>query len=371
MKRLPDPVQKVNACVVGLDVHQNQSTWVMLDRQGKVLEEGAIPSRPERLEELYRRVVGRKKVHFAFEAGGSSLWVFDVLERLLKGDERIHVAHPKSVKAIANSTQKNDRNDAWWLAYLTYEGRLPEVWLPRARYRELRYATRERTALVQERTGTAKRIRAHLRQAGRTLPQGALSRATHRALVRSWLPELDRIPRLAIEESLEHWELLTRRIERWEKVIEELAGEWDEVVLLEKVLPGVGATLASCIVAESGPLHRFRNAKAYGRYTGLTPSERSSAGRTRFGRISREGNARLRWALTQAVTSCLRCQYGPGRSVGNWVRRREKRLGSRKKAKVAAARKFGEAVWRLFALGECFEIQRIFGCPPREAGQGA
>lgn len=371
MRRLPDPVTKVNAYVLGLDVHKRITVWVLLDRRGRRVNEGEIRSCPEVLERLYREVIGRKKAHVAFEASGGSLWVFDTCERLMKGVERVHVAHAKHVKAIANSHQKNDRNDAWWLAYLTFEGRLPEVWLPRGRWRRWRTATRERVACVRERTRTMKRIHAHLRQAGRPLAKGALARQEGRDRLRDVVSTLDPIVCMAIEQGLEHVELLTDRIVAWEKQIAEMVGEDAEVAVLQEQIPGVGPALAPTILGESGPLDRFRSAKAYGRYTGLPPSERSSAGQTRFGKMSREGNPQLRWALTQAVTSCLRCRYGPGVAVGNWVRAREKRLGSRKKAKVAAARKLAEAIWRLFALGECFDLERIFGRVPGAARPAA
>jgi transposase len=367
MKRLPDPVQKINAWVLGLDLHKNLTVWVLLDRKGHRVGEGQIQSSPGALEALYRQVIGRKKAHVAFEAGGSSIWAFDTCLELLKDEERIHVAHPKSVKAIANSKQKNDLNDAWWLAYLTFEQRLPEVWLPRGRYRDLRVATRERTAFVRERTRTIKRIHAHMRQVGKALPKGALHNGGECAALRATLAGLSDVRRMAIEQDLEHMASLSSRILIWEKKIEELASDWDEVQVLKASIPGVGMTLAATITAESGPITRFYSAKAYGRYTGLSPSERSSAGQTRFGGISREGNSELRWALSQAVTACMRTRRGPGVAVGNWVRAREGRMGSRKKAKVAAARKLAEAIWRLFELGECFDLERVFGRVPLEA----
>jgi transposase len=206
-----------------------------------------------------------------------------------------------------------------------------------------------------------------MRQLGRALPKGALKNGSERKALRAMLPGLSAVLRLAIEQKLDHYDLLTTHIQVWEQEIEKMVQGWDEVAVLEKEMPGVGTTLASVIVAESGPITRFRNAKAYGRYTGLTPSERSSAGKTQFGKISREGNSQLRWALTQAVTACLRTRRGPGVAVRNWVRAREQRLGRCKKAIVAAARKLAEAIWRLFELGECFDLERIFGRVPLEA----
>jgi transposase len=371
MKRLPDPVQKINAWVLGLDLHKRRTAWVLLDRQGRHVDEGWIDSRPEALRDLFRRVIGRKKAHVAFEAGGSSLWAFDTCLDLLQDETRIHAAHPKSVKAIANSTQKNDMNDAWWLAYLTYEQRLPEGWIPREQYRELRVATRERKACVDERTRVIKRIHAHMRQAGRALPLGALGHAGGRAALGARLPEFSKVLRLAIEHALAHIDDLSARIQAWEATIEDLVADWEEVGVLAQEMPGIRTTLAAVIVAESGPLSRFAHPKAYARYTGLTPSERSSAGKTRFGKISKEGNPQLRWALTQAAAGCLRTKHGAGVAVRNWIRAREQRMGSCKKALVAAARKLAEAIWRLFAFGECFDLERMFGRVPPEARASA
>ena len=83
MKRLPDPVQKINAWVLGLDLHKRITVWVLLDRRGHFVDQGQIPSRPGALRALYKRVIGRKTAHVAFEAGGSSSWAFDTCADLL------------------------------------------------------------------------------------------------------------------------------------------------------------------------------------------------------------------------------------------------------------------------------------------------
>ena len=366
MKSLPNPVRKVNAHVLGLDVHKMMIAWVLLDRKGATKAYGEIPAEPEALASLVRSQIGRKKAHAAFEASGCSLWVFDQLVTLLKGAEFVHVAHAKSVRAIANSKHKNDHNDAWWLAYLTYEGRLPEVWLPTGRIRDLRLVTRERMACVQERTRMMKRIRAHLRQAGvgRTLRRAGLSHLNGRALTRRWAAELGGQLQLAIEHGLDRIEALDLEVAFWEERIEELAGRLPEVGHLKKEMPGIGPILAATIIAETGPISRFPHPKAYAGYTGLTPAERSSAGIQRNGSITKEGSPALRWALVQAVMGCLRCKNGPGVNVGHWVRGMQKKLGSKKKGQVAVARKMAEAIWRLFALGECFDLRKPFGPLP-------
>ncbi|MFT4516091.1 MAG: hypothetical protein ACI91B_004813, partial [Planctomycetota bacterium] len=100
-----------------------------------------------------------------FEASRSSLWVYDVACKYVDEDH-VHVAQAKRIRSIANTLTKNDANDAWWLAYLTYEGRLPEAYVPQGQILELRIATRERRSCVEGRTMIINRLRAHLTQLG-------------------------------------------------------------------------------------------------------------------------------------------------------------------------------------------------------------
>jgi transposase len=364
MKRLLRPVRKVNTAVLGLDVHERVIAYQLLDRHGDEVRGGGISCSRDALVKLLDGV--EEPVHVAFEAGGSTFWLYDVLvERL--GDRFVHVAQPKKIRAIANSTQKNDENDAWWLAYLTSEGRLPECFVPVGELRELRIAVRERFAVVQQITRVKVRLRAHLRQMGVRLPARKLDS------VRSWnfLVDLvrgrDGVQALAVDHLLGQLEHLLAMREEWEHTIDSLAETFPEIALLEAQMPGVGTTLAAVLIAELGPVRRFKSAKALGRFAGLTPSDRTSAGKTRYGSITREGSEHLRWALTQAAMGCLRARSGPGLAAGNWIRAKQRRMGCKGKARVAAARKIAESIWRLFHWGECFDPTRPFGGMPAVA----
>ncbi len=144
MNQFACPVSRVNAEVIGLDVHQKVTACCRLDRRGRKLSDRTIGGDRESLEKFLLEVVGRRRPHFALEACGGFEWVYDLLvERF--GEEHVHLAQPRRIQMIANSSDKNDANDAFWLAYLTSEGRLPEAHLPGRVYRELRIACRERT----------------------------------------------------------------------------------------------------------------------------------------------------------------------------------------------------------------------------------
>ena len=364
MKKLVRPVRKVNAAVLGFDVHQKLIAFTWLDGQGKDVQDGVIPATEAAVLGLLDRV--EVPLHVAFEAGGSTFWIYDLLvERL--GVEFVHVAQPKKIRAIANSTEKNDTNDSWWLAYLTYEGRLPECSIPTGALRELRVAARERFELVKLITRGKVRLRSHLRQMGVKLPTNKIDSLSSWNFLVDLSEKREDVHGQIVAHYLALLEYLFDALEGCEQVIDELAEGFPQVHTLEQEIPGVGRVLSAVLVAEFGPVERFESPKAMGRYAGLTPSDRSSAGKHRPGSITREGSAHLRWALTQAAMGCTRSRSGPGLAAGNWIRAKQRRMGCKGKARVAGARKLAETIWRLFHWGERFDAAKPFGGLPSKA----
>ena len=129
MKKLANPVRKVNTQCVGLDVHKNLTVICVLDSEGSIVREDRMASTREAFERLVQETHAAGPAHFTFEASRSSLWVHGLLAEHMD-PSLIHVAQAKRIRAIANSNSKNDERDAFWLAYLTYEGRLPEAHVP-------------------------------------------------------------------------------------------------------------------------------------------------------------------------------------------------------------------------------------------------
>jgi transposase len=360
MKKFAAKPFRVNAEVLGLDVHKDVIVCSRLNRKGEEIATPHCGATPPELEALLDQEVGRKATHVAFEASGSTWWVFDLLVARY-GGERVHVAQPKRIAAIANSKQKNDANDAFWLAYLTQEGRLPEAHVPVGQLRELRLATRERQEAVRQRSRTMVRIRSLLRQLGQKMPTRRGD--THAAW--AWLRELATqtpgVVGMALLELASKWEFLEQSVTRWDERIEALVAEMPEVGSMERSIPGVGKVLAATIVAEAAPLERFQHPKALACFAGLVPSDHSTGGRTSHGAITREGSRYLRWAFTQAVMACVRARTGPGMAVGRWVEKRQRRMG-KAKARVAAARKLAEQVWRATHLPKgTFDAAKPFG----------
>ncbi len=360
MKKLPNS-HKLTVEVVGLDVHKSFIAYSLLDRRGQERESGRIRSSRASLSRLFDEKIGRRRTHIAFEASRSSLWVYRLgAERL--GKDRVHVAQASRIRAIANSQEKNDANDAWWLAYLTHEGRLPESYVPPDEILELRIATRERHNAVKVRTKIINRLKGHLAQLGEVVPSSSIKTRKAREYLRTIAQTVSGIRGHAINVCLDALRRQEDIIEEWNQTVLSLTKNLPDVHALQKEIPGVGHILAATIIAETGPVRRFTCAKAFAKYTGLTPSDRSSGGRTIHGHISREGSPYLRWA----AVSCCRSRSGPGGAIGEWIRTKQKRLGAAK-ARSAAARKIAESIWRLFKHGEGFDAARAFRVSMRAA----
>jgi transposase len=108
-------------------------------------------------------------------------------------------------------------------------------------------------------------------------------------------------------------------------------------------LPGIGPFTALVILAEIGDISRFASARQLASWAGLTPTVRGSDRVARYGHISKEGSAWLRWVLCEAAQTAKRSpQFAAG--FQRIARRRGKKI-----ATTAVARKLLTRVWHLLA----------------------
>jgi len=110
---------------------------------------------------------------------------------------------------------------------------------------------------------------------------------------------------------------------------------------------GVGPVTSLAFALAVGPIERFANSKKLVSYLGLNPSEHSSAGRQRFGAISKQGNTLVRYLLVQAAQTASRNDPELRRDYKRLVFRRGTQV-----AKVAIARKVAVRLyWKLRKAG--------------------
>lgn len=126
---------------------------------------------------------------------------------------------------------------------------------------------------------------------------------------------------------------LTTRIDQLDAHIAAVASADPRVQLL-LTHPGVGPLTALTTVLVLGPLARFPDSKHVVSYVRLAPAVHASADKQRLGKITKQGNALLRWVLGQAAPLAARADDDLRRRYFSVMHRR-----GRPKAKVALARK--------------------------------
>lgn len=91
---------------------------------------------------------------------------------------------------------------------------------------------------------------------------------------------------------------LTTEIRHVTETIEAQA-QADPQAQLLRTMPGIGAYSALLILSEIGDVRRFPDSRHVCSYAGLVPSVHASGGKTRLGRLTKQGSTWLRWILVE------------------------------------------------------------------------
>lgn len=320
---------------IGIDLHKAFFQACAVSPSGERLWEGRFPRTPAGLEALTARCTAQTAL--AVEAS-TPTWHFADAITPAVGDLRI--VDPLKTKLKAGYAAKTDRLDARRLADALRRDSVVGIYYPPLAIRELRELCRSRHALVQVRTALINRLRAVL------LRQGiADARRLAKTADDGWLTALPLPPRAAASVARLRQVL---GVVRTDAALAEAdvrrATAADPIAVTLQQLMGVGPVLALTIRAEVGDIRRFGTPAQLASYAGLVPRVEASAGRIRYGRITRRGSPWLRWALIEAAI------HGTKRTdrVGRWGRGLAVRKGALK-ARVALARVLCEEIHRLWS----------------------
>lgn len=284
---------------VGIDVHQYTSSVCILDQQGNTQKQFTHRAH---WTGLMARLEAEIHEPFCacFEASTAYGPIYEALRRIA---ERVVVAHPGQLRLIFRSKRKNDRVDAFKLAFLLRLGQIPEVHVPPAGVREWRQMIRFRYNLINERTRTKNRIRNLLRTQGIESPYKLWNRRGLEWLSRLELPGA--MSALSRDMLLEQLQAQQARIKRVEGRLSAVAAVNPAVQLL-MTIPGVGVRTAEAVVAWIDQPGRFAKPGTLASYFGLVPSQDASGGINRLGRITRQGPNVIRKLLVEAAWQAIR-----------------------------------------------------------------
>jgi transposase len=284
--------------------------------------------------------------HVVMESTGS-YWkpIHNILD---DGDLEVVLANSQQVKNLRG--HKTDRQDCRWLAHLLRHGMIRPSFIPPRHIRELRDLTRRRKQLIGCAIDERNRVQRVLQEANVQLGMvlsdvfgesglDMLDALVNQDAAPEQIAELARkqarkkIPQIRaaleghrlgehhrslIRHSMEHLAFL-------EEQIAELDGEISERVKSESLapavellrsIPGIQATSAAAIVAETGPdMNQFPRGPQLASWVGVCPGNHESAGKRKGGRTTK-GNPWVRrlfvecaWSGSRTNDSATKARY--------------------------------------------------------------
>jgi transposase len=364
----------------GLDVHKRSvvACALLTQADGAVRKEvRTFGTMTEDLLALADWLAGLAITQVALESTGVS-WrpVFNILE----DGCAVLLVNPQHMKAVPG--RKTDVKDAEWLADLLRHGLLRPSFIPPAPIRELRELTRYRKTLVQERVAEVNRLHKTLEGANLKLAAvatdilGVSGRDMLAALLggeqdpaalaelargrlRAKLPALRQAltgrvrphHRVLISQILAHIDFLEESIARVQRAIEQRQAPYAAAIERLQTIPGVGAVVATAIVAEIGTdMSRFPSAKHLASWAGVCPGNKESGGKRLSGRTTR-GNVWLRAMLGEVAWSMARSR---GTYLAALYHRIARRRG-KQKAAVAVAHSALVSAYHMLRTGRPYQ----------------
>ena len=296
---------------VGLDVHARSIKAVALDAMTGEVRTAAFGYDAAEVAEWAGSLDPAAKC--VYESGATG---FDLQKRLAAlGVDCVVGAVSKMIKPSADRRRKNGRNDAEFLARMLSAGNVLEVWVPDDGCEAARDLTRALDDAREDLKRCKQRLSKFLLRHGyafsETTPTGR-RKGNWTAAHWAWIRSIE-FPEKADGDVLAYYVDAVRQAmedkKRLEKLVEAEASKprWKKRVDSLRCLKGADAMTAADIAFEAGEFSRFKNARSFAAWIGLTPSEHSSGESVRQGGITKAGNKHLRRVLVESAWRYLGC----------------------------------------------------------------
>jgi len=332
-------MEVVHARCAGLDVHQKTvvACRVYPDAAGHMVKETA--SFETMTDSLVALREWLKQVSIAVVAMESTgVYWKPIYTILAEGGFEIVVVNAAHMKAVPG--RKTDVKDAEWIADLLRHGLLKGSFIPSTQQQDVRELTRLRSSVVADRSRAVNRLQKILETANikvasvvtdvtgasaramlNALVQGSTDQVALAALAQGRLRDktdlLERalggrirdVHRFLIADALGQIDYFDERIERLTQEIDRLLHPFEPTLTLLDTIPGVGRTVAQCILAEIGTdMSRFPDQHHLASWAGLVPGNKVSGGK-RLSASIRKGSPALKRTLVQAAHAAIRTKH--------------------------------------------------------------
>jgi len=282
---------------IGVDFHPHQQTAAWCDMATGETRTVDIKHDLGRVREFYQSF--SEPAVIGIEASAKATWFENML---FETGHKLFVGNPVLIRKRATSRHKNDRRDAELILNLLMQGEFPTLWRRPPESTEVIDIMGLRSQLVRHRTQAYNRLQALAHSIG--MPKGRMRTAAFQTVLKT--AEIDEASSIRREHLFSMIDELNVRIGKLNDWLMKKA-EGNSSVRLLQTQKGVGFLTALITVHTLGDLTRFKRVtKGVVSFAGLDPRESSSAGRVRFGSITKAGSPLLRHHLGQAAMIATR-----------------------------------------------------------------
>ena len=217
---------------------------------------------------------------------------------------------------------------------------------------------RIREGLKEERTACVNRIRGVLAEFGLVFAKSPKAlRAELADVLEDAGNELSGIARLAVQEAFVHWRELDEKLLWCDQQIGRHVRSSAEAKRAARIT-GIGELTASAMTASVSDFTQFRSGAQFGAWLGLVPSQNSSGGKARLGRITKRGDDYLRTLLIQGAKSAVMSAHKRDDPTSSWLVQLKDRIGWQK-ACVAMANKNARILWAVMTREGPFDPKHV------------
>lgn len=331
---------------VGIDLAKNMFAVHGVDQNGKTVLVKPRVTRaalPELIASLPPCVIGMEA------CSGAHYWAR--LFQQYGHDARLMAPKFVSPYRMAGKTGKNDAADARAICEAVQRPHMRFVPVKDESQQAMLCLHRTRQGFIEEKTAIYNRLRGLISEFGIIAPQRT------DALCHTVVDQKNSLPmqvRLCVDDLLAHITSIEERIAEYDRILSRVAKtDLRSQRLME--LKGIGPTTACALVASIGNAHDFKNGRQLSAWLGLTPSQYSSGGKSKLGRITKAGDSYLRTLLVQGARSVLIGAEKRTDSFSRWVCTLVERRGYWRAVVVIAA-KNARLCWASLHYGDDFRL---------------
>jgi transposase len=324
---------------IGLDIAKHVFQVHGVDERGAV-----VLRRRLRRSEVVKFFAGLESTLIGMEACATSHhWA----RELMRLGHEVRLMPAQYVKPYVKR-QKNDATDAEAICEAVRRPSMRFVPVKSVESQAALMLHRARELMMRQRIMLSNAIRAHLAEFGFIEVLGASGmRAAMRVIESGDIPDAARAALVPLvvqfRAAVEGIARLDAGILAWHKE--------NETSRRLATVPGIGPLTASAIAASVPDAGAFTSARQFAAWLGLVPRQNSTGGKTRLGRISKQGNAYIRQLLIVGTQSVLRWSR-PGKTTP-WLTamlaRRPKKVVA-----IALANKNARIAWALMRSGDSY-----------------